>query len=199
MCNGIGARNIVIAFNVVNKQLVSDIKILTHYDPSKPTIESADASPYGVGAVLSHNIDGVEHPVMFASSNLSAAERNYSQLHREALAIIFAIKKFHKCIYGLHFTMHSDHQPLKTIFGQNKDMPSVAANRLQRWAICLSKYSYEIKYKRAQDMDHTDALPRLPMKEFTEVEAYSIKSLKVESGSTKQNFSALSGMVARNR
>lgn len=62
-------------------------------------VVGADASPYGVSAILSHLLNGVEKPVLQASSStLSPTEKNYSQIDREALAIFFAIKKFHKYI-----------------------------------------------------------------------------------------------------
>ncbi|XP_037957842.1 uncharacterized protein K02A2.6-like [Teleopsis dalmanni] len=150
-----------------SKQLIANIGVLTHYDSQKPIIISCDASPYGLGGVLSHIIDGEERPVQFVSSTLSPVEKNYSQLHREALAIVFAVKKFHNYIFGLPFTIESDHQPLREIFSIKKDLPSVAANRLQRYAVFLSMYDYSIKYKKGSQMGHADALSRLPLQEDT--------------------------------
>lgn len=100
------------------KQLLMKHKVLVHYDPKKPIILACDASPYGVGAVLAHLIDGFQYPIFFASGTLNPAERNYSQLHREALAIIFGVKKFDKYLYGIKFTIYSDHQPLRVIFSE---------------------------------------------------------------------------------
>jgi len=94
----------------------------------------ADGSPYGVGAILCQVVDGVEKPVLFASSSLSAAEQKYSQLHREALAIVFALKKFHKYIYGNKFTLFSDARALREIFSPQKGSAVVAAPRINVWA-----------------------------------------------------------------
>lgn len=162
-----------------SKHFLTDINVLTHYDPNKPIIISCDASPYGVGAVLSHVIEGKEQPVMFASSTLKPAERNYSQLHKEALAIVFAIRKFHKYIYGLPFTIESDHQPLREIFSDKKNLPSVTSSRLQRWAIFLSSYNYIIRYKKGSKMCHADALSRLPLAEEIEGEEDSINIFNI--------------------
>ena len=77
------------------KRLVTSEQVLAHYDPDLPVRVACDASPYGLGAVLSHVMaDGSEKPVAFASRTLNRAERNYSQLDKEALALVWGIRKF---------------------------------------------------------------------------------------------------------
>lgn len=129
------------------KELIVSTSCMEFYDPNKEIVIAADASPYGLGCVLSHTVQSVEKPVLFGSSSLSPAEKNYSQLHREALAIIFAVKKFEKYLFGKEFTIQTDHQSLREIFHPNKNTPAVAAARLQRWAIYLSMFRYKIVYR----------------------------------------------------
>ncbi|XP_050521685.1 uncharacterized protein K02A2.6-like [Daktulosphaira vitifoliae] len=162
-----------------SKELLLNNQLLGIYDSKKPIIVYADASPYGVGAILVQLFDREEKPICFSSSTLSPAEQNYAQIHREALAIVFAVKKFHKYIYGNKFTLCSDSQALKEIFSPNKGNSVVAASRLQRWSVFLSMYDYDFKYKPAKQMVHVDALSRLPLKTGTEIEEISINRLSI--------------------
>lgn len=147
-----------------SKSWVLSSDVLVHYDVKKPLILTCDASPRGVGAILSHCFDGVEKPIAFASKSLSASEKNYSQLHKEALALVFGVKKFHKYIYGRpNVILQTDHAPLVTIFGNKRGVPCVAAARLQRWALILSAYNFEVKYRKGTELPHADALSRLPL------------------------------------
>lgn len=164
------------------KRLLASSNVLALYDPTKEIIVSCDASPYGIGCVLSQVFNKIEKPVLFASSTLSPAEKNYSQVHREALAIVFAVKKFHKYIYGKKFTIRSDCQALREIFN-NKNIPPVAAARLQRWSVFLSMYNYKIEYKSAFNMRNADGLSRLPIQADTGIEGGTINILKLNSDS----------------
>ena len=83
------------AFKLDKKALQTD-SLLVHFDDNKPLVLTCDASPYGLGAVLSHTMDdGSDRPIGYASRTLTAAEKGYAKLKKEALSIIFGIKKFH--------------------------------------------------------------------------------------------------------
>lgn len=150
------------AFMDIKRVLVSS-QVLAHYDQNKRLIVTCDASGAGIGGVLSQP-DGArgERPVAFVSRTLTAAEKNYSQIHREALAIIFCLKKFHQYVYGRRFTLRTDHKPLVSIFGPNNNIPIMTASRMSRWAVILSAYTYDIEYVRT-DNNSADGLSRLPL------------------------------------
>ncbi|XP_064461580.1 uncharacterized protein K02A2.6-like [Ornithodoros turicata] len=148
------------------KELLSSPPLLVHYDMDIPLQLECDASAYGVGAVLSHiQADGSAKPIAYASKTLSVAESNYSHLEREALGVIFGVKKFHNYLYGRHFVLFTDHKPLKTIFGVKTGIPSIAAARLQRWALTLAAYQYELRYRSGSTNGVADYFSRLPLKQ----------------------------------
>lgn len=86
----------------------------------------------------------------------------WSVIEKEALAIIFGIRKFQQYLYGRRFSLLTYHQPLTLLFGSKKAIPAVAASHIQRWAIQLSAYQYDIKYRKSKQNANADALSRLP-------------------------------------
>ena len=77
------------------KNYLIEAPVLVHYDPKLPVRLAGDASNYDIGAVLSHvNTDGQEHPIAFMSRTLTSSEKNYTQVEKEALSLIFGINKF---------------------------------------------------------------------------------------------------------
>ena len=151
------------AFRAAKQQLTSPC-LLVHYDPDKELVLACDASPYGVGAVLSHKMpDGSEKPVAFASRSLSVAEKKYAQLDKKGLAIVFGVNKFHQFLLGRKFEIRSDHKPLQHLFNENRPVPPLASARIQRWALTLGAYDYTISYKPGDQHANADSLSRLPL------------------------------------
>ena len=95
------------------KSMLCKAPVLTHFDLNQPIEVHCDASPFGVGEVLSHVMaDGTERPVSYCSRTLTAAERNYAHIEKEGLALVFSVKKFHQYLYGNKFVLKADHKPL---------------------------------------------------------------------------------------
>lgn len=150
------------AFKLIKNKLVS-APILAHYDPNAPVSLATDSSSYGLGCVLSQTQkDGSERPICYASRTLSKAERGYSVIDKEALGIIYGVKRFNQYLYGRKFVLVTDHKPLLSIFGPKKGLPAYAASRLQRYALFLINYDFDIKYVKSQ-ANNADCLSRLPI------------------------------------
>lgn len=151
------------AFIKLKIELCSD-RVLIPFDPNLPLILTSDASPTGVAAVLSHMINGEEKPIAYASRSLTSSERNYSQLDREALAIVFGINHFYNYVFGRHFLLVTDNEPLTRIFSHNKALPQMTSARLLRYASFLSGFDYSVKFKKGKDNQNVDCLSRAPIK-----------------------------------
>ena len=155
---------------LASKEALIKSEALIHFDPTKPIVVSADSSSYGLGAVLSHKIDGVERPVCFVSRTLSPAERKYPQVEREALALVYALRQFHFYLWGQpKFTLITDHKPLLGLFSDNKPISAMASGRIQRWALILQAYYYDLIHRSGKLLFTADALSRLPLPSGTDV------------------------------
>lgn len=152
-----------VAFNRSKAAMQSD-KLLVHFDPRLPLVLACDASPFGVGAVLAHQYpDGMERPVAYASRSLSKSEKGYAQIDREALAVVFGIKRFRQYLYGHEFTILTDHKPLVSLLGENRGVPSMCSGRIQRWSLMLSAYQYTLTFRPGTQNHNADGLSRLPI------------------------------------
>lgn len=150
------------SFLNLKSELCSD-RVLTPFDPSKPVVLTTDASPTGIAAILSHEINGCEKPVAYASRSLTPAESNYSQLDREALAIVYAATHFFNYIFGKHFVLVTDNEPLTRIFHPNQSLPQMTSARLLRYASFLSGLDYTVRCKKGKDNENVDCLSRAPI------------------------------------
>ncbi|GFV66818.1 retrovirus-related Pol polyprotein from transposon 17.6 [Trichonephila clavipes] len=151
-----------VAFEQIKKEICSP-KILVHYDPSLPLTLASDASPVGIGCVLSHVYpDGSERPIAFASRTLSGSEKKYSQIDKEALSIVWAVRKFYLYLKGRRFTLITDHKPLIAIFGSKRGLPVLAATRLLHYALILQSFEFDIIFRKTIEHGNADFLSRLP-------------------------------------
>ncbi|GFT62453.1 retrovirus-related Pol polyprotein from transposon 297 [Trichonephila clavipes] len=143
------------AFEELKAKLVTQ-PILFAPDFATEFILQTDASEVGAGVVLSQRIEGEEHPIVFLSKKFSKAERNYSTVERELPAIILGLKRLKHYLDGQKFIIETDHNPLRYLNKMGSTNP-----RLQRWALSLQPFNFEIKHKPGRLHGNADGLSRL--------------------------------------
>lgn len=84
--------------------------------------------------------DGTEKPIGFVPPTLSPAEKKYSQLDKEGLAVILRTKNFHKFLYGQNFALVTDHKSLISMFNEAKPVLQMVSPRVQHWSVWLRAY-----------------------------------------------------------
>ena len=128
---------------------------LPYFNPNSSTTLQTDASKKGLGTVLLQN----SKPVMFASRALTASERNYQNLERECLAMIWAMEKFHYFLYGKEFTLETDQKPLVLVY--RKHMVEISP-RIQRLIVRGFPYQpFDVQYRKGMEIPLADALSRV--------------------------------------
>lgn len=143
------------------KQMATSSICVARYNPELATIVSADASSYGLRAVLLQDQPNDERrPVAFASRALTTAEQKYSQIEKEALAVAWAVQRFDEFLRGLQFLIETDHQPLVKLLG-SADL-DVMPPRVQRFRIRLLPYQFSIRYVPGKFLATADTLARDP-------------------------------------
>ncbi|XP_054272605.1 uncharacterized protein K02A2.6-like [Macrosteles quadrilineatus] len=146
----------------VKAEIASD-RVLAHFDENETLVLATDASPVGLGIVLSHRYkDGTERPISFASRSLTASEKKYSQIDKEALAIYWGLKKFYHYCYGRKFILVTDHKPLVSIFDPYRTLPTMTATRIFNYAHFLSGFDYTIEYRNTKSHGNADYMSRFP-------------------------------------
>ena len=94
------------------KQAVADASILVYFDDTKPLILQVDSSKDGLGAALIQD----NKPIEYASRLLTSAERNWAQIEKELLSVVFGLERFRQYTYGRTVIVQNDHKPLDAIF-----------------------------------------------------------------------------------
>ena len=151
------------------KQALTSSPILALFDINYDTVVSADASHYGLGAVMSQKQpDGQFKPVAFISRSMSSAETRYAQIEKEALAFTWACERLEDYLVGLPFHILTDHKPLVPLFSTKRldELPL----RVQRFRLRMMRYDFTISHVPGKDLVFADALSRAPAREPTETD-----------------------------
>ena len=136
------------------KQEIIQAPVLKYYDPKKPTVLQTNASGKGLGACLLQ----CEHPVYFGSKALTDSQKGYVAIELEALAVSWAMEKFHHFLYATKFVLETDQKPLETILAKSLN---AATPQLQRILIKTFAYDFTVKYLPGENNQLADCLSRL--------------------------------------
>jgi hypothetical protein len=137
------------------KKFLTTAPVLRQADETLPFKIRTDASNYALGAVLLQGEGPEEKPIEYASRLLTPSERNYDTTQREALAVVWACKKFRGYIEGNEVIVSSDHQPLRWLMSLQSP-----TGRLARWALSLQPYDIKVNYIPGRSNVLADILSR---------------------------------------
>lgn len=146
------------------KSIVSEETTLSIFNPCSDirTEIQTDASMSGLGAVLlQYDSNNEPHVIAFASRTLSEAERKYSTIEKEALAISFAALRWKIFLWGRNFEVVTDHKSLVSIFNK-KDTFDVNF-RIGRFLTNLLPFRFSIRYRKGSENSIADYLSRASM------------------------------------
>ena len=138
--------------------ILANYPVLRAPDFDKPFTLAVDASQVGVGSVLLQEDEGsILHPVCYFSKKLNKAQRNYSVIEKELLALILSLQHFGVYLQSapVPITVFTDHHPLKFLNrfkGKNQ--------RLTRWSLLLQEYVLDIRHIKGIQNVLADCLSR---------------------------------------
>ena len=167
------------AFETIKRQLVST-PVLAIYDPQLQTQVIADASSYGIGAVMvQKHLEGTWKPVAFISRALSSTEEKYAPIEKEALATTWASERLADYLIGKTFHIETDHKPLVPLLGKKTldEMPQ----RIQRLRMRLLRFDFTISHVPGKELTTANALSRAPSKSTSGVKQKQEIELYVEN------------------
>ena len=140
------------------KDRLSNKPVLKLADLEKEFVVRSDASGVGIGAVLLQEHDDILFPVMYASRKLLPREQAYTATERECLAIVFAVQKFQRYIYGREFIIETDHMALEFL-----KRTKYSNSRVMRWSLVLQEYQFSVRSVKGSECFGADFLSRIDM------------------------------------
>ena len=142
------------------KTELSKPTVLALYNAQAPTKISADASSYGLGAVILQKSESQWKPIAYASRSLTETETRYAQIEKEALPITWACEKFASYVLGMKIFIETDHKPLIPLLS-TKHLDSLPP-RILRFRLRLARFDYDICHIPGKLLYTADTLSRKP-------------------------------------
>ncbi|KAI3828904.1 hypothetical protein L1987_03015 [Smallanthus sonchifolius] len=147
------------------KEKLTQAPVLALPEDNEDLVVYSDASGQGLGCVLMQRGRMIAH----ASRQLKIHEANYPTRDLELAAVVFALKIWRHYLYGVKFTIYSDHKSLKYFF-EEKELNM----RQMRWLELLKDYDCEIIYHPGKANVVADALSRKDVPTPIRVKAFQL-------------------------
>ena len=128
---------------------------LVSVDRDTPLTVETDASDVAISTTLNQR----GRPVAFFSRTLSPSERSHSSVEKEAYAIVEAIRKWRHYLLGAHFKLVTDQRSV-AFMSDMKLSSKIKNDKIQRWRIELSQFSYDVIYNPGLQNPAADTLSR---------------------------------------
>ncbi len=113
-----------------------------------------DASTYGIGGYLFQLIEGIRHAIMFISRQLTACERKWAVIEKEAFAIFFSFQKAEHLIRDRPFILRTDARNLTFLNTDHRE-------KVKRWKLAIQGFDFKVEHIRGVDNIEADAFSRL--------------------------------------
>jgi RNase H-like domain found in reverse transcriptase/Integrase zinc binding domain len=154
------------AFDEMRRIIAEDV-LLVYPDVNQPFDIYTDASDYQMGAAIIQN----GRPVAYWSRKLSDAQRNYSTMEKELLAVVYCLCEFQSFLYGAQLNIYTDHR--------NLTFKTLNTDRVLRWRLFLEEYDAKFYYIQGKDNVLADCFSRLPRMDKPSTDAFRYRNAKI--------------------
>ena len=166
------------AFNTLKKDIKESI--MSTIDVTAPFTLETDASDFAIAAVLNQS----NRPVAFFSRSLQPSEIKHSSVEKEAQAIVEAVRYWRHYLTGAHFTLKTDQKSVSYMFDK-QHQGKIKNEKISRWRLELSCYSYDIQHKPGIENIAADALSRNICAGMSNSHLYSLHESLCHPGVTR--------------
>jgi len=179
------------AFEELRDALTS-CQVLAHPDYSRPFIIDCDGSQDGLGATLIQDQGKGERPIAYISRTLGDYEKKWTATEIEAAAVMWALERFRPYIYGIRVLVRTDHSPLEYL----RKCTNKCA-RLERWALKLQEFQFDIQHRPGAQQKHVDALSRAPVEEDSHLEQLDLEQFPERAALHASYVEERAGIILR--